>query len=160
MNLQPSIHGALCGARRRKALPARGLPQVICWRRHGALHRTRRGQTLSRGGLGFLEGCLKSARGDTGHCIAHGGGKRCQEEGSPEVRSRRHGALHRLWRRQAVPAQGRPQGCSKRRHATLHRAWGRQAVPAGGLLQASCSSSWQRELQAMSAERPTIRKTM
>jgi hypothetical protein len=59
-----------------------------------------------------------------------------------------------------VPAQGRPQGCSKRRHATLHRAWGRQAVPAGGLLQASCSSSWQRELQAMSAERPTIRKTM
>jgi hypothetical protein len=27
------------------------------------------------------EGCLKSAIGDTGACIAHGGGRRCQEEG-------------------------------------------------------------------------------
>jgi hypothetical protein len=27
------------------------------------------------------EGCVKSARGDTQHCIAHGGGKRCQQEG-------------------------------------------------------------------------------
>jgi hypothetical protein len=27
------------------------------------------------------EGCTKSAQGDTGHCVSHGGGKRCQEEG-------------------------------------------------------------------------------
>jgi hypothetical protein len=27
------------------------------------------------------EGCTKSAIGDTEHCVAHGGGKRCQEEG-------------------------------------------------------------------------------
>jgi hypothetical protein len=24
------------------------------------------------------EGCAKQARGDTGYCVAHGGGRRCQ----------------------------------------------------------------------------------
>jgi hypothetical protein len=27
------------------------------------------------------EGCAKLAQGSTGYCIAHGGGKRCQQEG-------------------------------------------------------------------------------
>jgi hypothetical protein len=27
------------------------------------------------------EGCTKAAKGDTGHCVAHGGGRRCQTEG-------------------------------------------------------------------------------
>ena len=31
------------------------------------------------------EGCCKSARGDTGACTAHGGGRRCQHEGCPKA---------------------------------------------------------------------------
>jgi hypothetical protein len=30
------------------------------------------------------EECLKSALGDTGYCIAHGGGRRCQHAGCPK----------------------------------------------------------------------------
>jgi hypothetical protein len=29
-------------------------------------------------------GCSKSARGDTQHCVTHGGGRRCQHEGCPK----------------------------------------------------------------------------
>jgi hypothetical protein len=37
------------------------------------------------------EGCLKAAEGDTDRCKAHGGGKRCQEEGCPKAAQ---GATH------------------------------------------------------------------
>jgi shikimate kinase len=41
------------------------------------------------------EGCAKLARGDTGYCIAHGGGKRCQHEVSRQLLQ----AVHRVvWR--------------------------------------------------------------
>jgi hypothetical protein len=53
------------------------------------------------------EGCSKTARGDTEHCIAHGGGRRCQKEGGCY---RRHAALRRARRGQAVPEGGLPQG--------------------------------------------------
>jgi hypothetical protein len=56
------------------ALPARGLHQVR-YRRHTTLYLARRGRRCQE------DGCLKSARGDTGHCIAHGGGRRCQHAG-------------------------------------------------------------------------------
>jgi hypothetical protein len=32
------------------------------------------------------EDCIKSARGDTEHCIAHGGGRRCQHDGFSQLR--------------------------------------------------------------------------
>jgi hypothetical protein len=31
------------------------------------------------------EGCVKSAQGDTQHCVLHGGGRRCQHLGCPKA---------------------------------------------------------------------------
>jgi hypothetical protein len=61
-----SGHGALQGARRRQAVPARGLPQGSCWRRH--------------------------VFNSTLHCIAHGGGRRCQHEGCTKSVARAPGS--------------------------------------------------------------------
>jgi hypothetical protein len=58
---------------------------------------------------------------DTEHCIAHGGGRRCQHLGCPK----------------AAATRGTPH-------------WRGQALPARGLLQASRSSSRQCVLQALS----------
>jgi hypothetical protein len=43
----------------------------------------------------------------TEHCIAHGGGRRCQHEGCPKAAAsvRRNAALQGAWWRQAVPAR-------------------------------------------------------
>jgi hypothetical protein len=72
------------------------------------------------------EGCVKSAQGDTQHCVLHGGGRRCQHLGCPKAAAtslyNRHAALYPAWRRQALPARRLPQGGCCRRHAELHRA--------------------------------------
>jgi hypothetical protein len=78
------------------------------------------------------EGCTKAPRGDTQYCIAHGGGRRCQKEGCAKSAA-------------DVP------------HAALHRARRGQAVPARGLLQVSRKSSRQRVLHAMSVTRTARR---
>jgi hypothetical protein len=65
--------------------------------------------------------------------------------------------LRLSWRRQAVPAQGLPQGSCFRRHAALYHAWRQQAVPEGGLHQVSRSSSRQRVLHAVSPARAARR---
>jgi hypothetical protein len=52
-------------------------PSGFRWR-HAVLHCSWRGQALPDGGL--LQ--VRSTVGDTGHCRVHGGGRRCQHEGS------------------------------------------------------------------------------
>jgi hypothetical protein len=63
----------------------------------------------------------------------------------------RHAAVYRAWGRQAVPARGLLQVCS-RRHGALHLAWWRQTLPRAGLLQGSCykrhaalQGAWRRQ---------------
>jgi hypothetical protein len=73
--------------------------------------------------------------------------------GLPHCCSRRHAVLHCARRGQTLPARGLPQGSPRRRNAALPGAWRRQALPAGGLLQGSRSSSRQCVLQAMSPAR-------
>jgi hypothetical protein len=102
-------------------MPARGLLQVRCTRRHGSLQDARRGQAVPALGL------------PQASCFSW------------------HTVLHPAWRRQAVPARGLLQGSSDRRHAALPGARRRQAVPARGLHQGSRSSSSQHALHAMSA---------
>jgi hypothetical protein len=128
-------YATLQGARGRQAVPARGLPQVSRRRRHAAC-------TVScmeeASAACQQEDCTKSAQGDTQHCKAHGGGKRCMPtRGLHQVRSRRYGALRLARWRQALPARRLPQ-IRPRRYTALYRAWRRQAVPTGGLLQVRC----------------------
>jgi hypothetical protein len=40
------------------------------------------------------EGCTKSAPDDTMHCIAHGGGKRCQHEGCSKAVAKAPGSVY------------------------------------------------------------------
>ncbi|KAK3238224.1 hypothetical protein CYMTET_51749 [Cymbomonas tetramitiformis] len=74
------------------------------------------------------DGCTKSARGSTGRCIAHGGGKRCQADGCTKsaVGSTEYCIAHGGGKRcQAdgctTSAEGRTEYC------TAHRR--RQALP-------------------------------
>jgi hypothetical protein len=89
-------HGVLQGARGRQALPDGGLLQVRS-RRHGTLvmnlqfsilmaQTTDTAHCVAHGGGRRCqhEGCLKSARGGTLHCQAHGGGRRCQTVDCPK----------------------------------------------------------------------------
>jgi hypothetical protein len=101
-------HRALHRARRRHALPARGLPHC-CSTRHAELHRAWRRQAVQGGGLHQVRlrqyGVLRGARRRQAlparrlpHCCSR----------------RRHATLPGAWRRQAVPPGGLLQGSRSR----------------------------------------------
>jgi hypothetical protein len=81
------------------------------------------------------EDCSKSALGDTGYCVSHGGGRRFQEAGCFKGSSNRHGVLRGARRWQTLPAHGLRQGSCYRRHAAVQGTWRGQALPARGLFQ-------------------------
>jgi hypothetical protein len=93
-------HRALRGARRRHVLPAGRLLQVRSSGRYTSLvmnlqssilmaqmTRSTSPHCVAHGGGKRCqhEGCTKSALGDTEHCAAHGGGRRCQHLGCPKA---------------------------------------------------------------------------
>ena len=136
-------HGVLPGARRGKAMPARGLPQECCQWRHSPLQGARRGQAVQGGGLHQVS-CWR-------HGLLRGAWRRqaLPARGLPQGCCKwRHSPLRGAWRRQALSAPGLHHGCCKWRHAALQGTWRRQALSEGGLLPAS--RSWECELQAMS----------
>jgi heme exporter protein D len=136
-------HASLQGAWGRQAVPARWLHQVCC--RRTILQGARRGQAVPARWLHQVRRrrtILQGAR--RGQAVPRGG----LFQGSC---SRRHGSLQVTRRGQAVPALGLPQGSCCRWHASLQGTWRRQALPARGLLQGSRSSSRQHALHAVSA---------
>jgi hypothetical protein len=104
--------GAASGAKRRTA------PRQLLEAAHRAVWRMAGANGVKR------RAAPRGLFGDTGHCKAHGGGKRCQHEGCPKS---------------AVGGD------------TLHCIAHGQAVPARGLHQVSRSSSRQHALHALSA---------
>jgi hypothetical protein len=92
LQIRPRRYTALYRARRRQAVPALGLPQVGSNRRHTELQGAWRRQAVPARGLHQVRsrryGALRLAwRGQAlparglPHCILHGGGKRCKQEG-------------------------------------------------------------------------------
>jgi len=79
------------------------------------------------------EGCSKGARGSTGFCKAHGGGRRCQHEGCTTAATT-GGTPHR----KAHGGGCQEEGCTKSDqggtgYCKAHGA--RQTLPGGGLYQ-------------------------
>jgi hypothetical protein len=81
------------------------------------------------------DGCLKSAQGDTGFCKAHGGGKRCQEEGCTKSARGDTGfcVAHGGGRRCQHAGCPKSAATTDTQHCVLHG--GGKAVPALGLRQ-------------------------
>jgi len=138
-------------------MPAHGLHQGCCERRHFALPGAWRGQALQGGELhqvsyrrhGFLYRArwwqAMPARGLSQECCRwrytplQGAwrGQAMQGGGLHQVRYRRHGVLYGARRWQAMPAPGLHQGCSKQWFTPLRGAWRGQALQGGELHQVS-----------------------
>jgi hypothetical protein len=155
--VRSSRHGVLQGAWRGQALSAKRLHHGSS-RQHAALLCAWRWQAVPDGGLlqgGSApaggtrhciahgggkhcqeEGCTKSALGDTGHCVLHGGGRRCQKEGCLKA-AQTGGTPH---------CQAHGGGRRVRRRAAQRQS---RELPA--VCTARCVSS---------ASSPTMRRTM
>jgi hypothetical protein len=95
-----------------------------------------------------LEGCTKWAIGDTEHCKAHGGGKRCQKEGC--LKSAEGGGTHRC-KAHGGGRRCQHEGCSK-----AAQLGGTQHCIAHG--EAGGAST--RAAPRLVAERPTASRTV
>jgi hypothetical protein len=79
-------------------------------------------------------GCSKSARGDTEHCIAHGGGGGASTRAAPRLLETIQSTSDELT---VLYSNGPDDRSVKLAHATLRGAWWRQALSEGGLRQGS-----------------------
>jgi hypothetical protein len=139
-------------------VPARGLHQVSCLRRHAPLQGARRGQAVPAKRLHHLSSrqhaallCAWRWQAVPAGGLPQGGCYRRHAAIVMNLQSSLHAALRRAWRRQAVPAEGLQQVCSRGDTGHCVSAWGRQALSARGLLRGSRSSSRQHALHAVSA---------
>jgi hypothetical protein len=155
-------HEVLQGAWRGKAMPARGLHQRGSSRRYATLVMNLQfsilmAQTphcIAHGGGRRCqhEGFSKYALGDTEHCRVHGGGRRCQHEGC--VKGAEGGAtstvrhIARRMARQALPEGG------------LHevRCRWRDAELQGGMEEASAASTRTAPRRLLTAAHLTARR--
>jgi hypothetical protein len=99
---------------------------------------------------------LKSARGDTGHCIAYGGGRRCQHKGGPKA-AQSGGTQHCIAHGGGRRCQ--QEGCSKPAVRAPGSVNCRLCPPSARQFARRCSVAWAQAPSATGGMEELVART-